>query len=469
MQAAQTSLGSAPNPPKKRQFRQKRNRYPHDRTVTDALYREVMRLHPALRANRGYRNLYAYIALGPHDVDRETGYIRIPSWRLALCEGKMHQYRAGNYRGEPFLRGYRRDVDPAFRWSRWSKQDNRPRVVIAEGTSKMTKRFLEEHNRELQRRYLGSGKLFNKHNQEACHREYVQAAQEQEWLYHDQGTIANYLHGLPQSLFKKQVHRHYQEAMDWALARGNAQDIMTLNAIMDEPMQLYFVDPPNARIFPHPGLATVKTDIRHILLRGWPEYDLVNCQAAILAGIWHVDSVQELLESGRSIWDYLLNELGVRGDQRKVGKEALKEPFYALAYGMETPHLTSFAAMQLQGIDRTNARPFLDVPLISDIARARDRALVRMERSRGARSAYGWMPYDGSTSIRTFLAHVVMTFELALVAAMFEAASERADFKIALYQYDGLTVTSGGRRVLQVLNEAVGKRGREHEIIARLH
>jgi hypothetical protein len=453
----------------KRRFRHKRTRYPHDRTVTDTLYREVMRIHPALRANRGYRNLYAYIALGPHDLDPETGYIRIPSWGLAQCEGKMHEYHAGNYRGKALLEGYRRDVDSAFKWSRWSKQDNRPRVVIAEGTSKLTKRFLEEHNRELQRRYLGSGELFNEHNQTACHRENVQAAQAQEWLYHEQSTIANYLHGLPQCLFKKQVHKHYREAMEWALAHGNSQDVMALNAIMDEPMQFYFVDPPNARIFPHPGLATVKSTIRHILLKGWPEYDLVNCQAAILAGIWHVDSVQELLESGRSLWDYLLNELGIREDQRQEGKEALKEPFYALAYGMETSHLTYFAARQLEGIERTNNRPFLDVPLISDIARARDHALERMERSKGARSAYGWLPYDGNVSIRTFLAHVVMTYELALVAAMFEAASERSDFKIALYQYDGLTSTSGGQRVLQLLNDAVGKRGREYEIVARLH
>ena len=463
-----SSLGSAITPPKKR-FRHKRSRYTHDRTVTDALYREVMCLHPALQANRGYRNLYAYIALGPHDLDERTGYIRIPSWKLAQCEGKLHEYYASNYKGETLLKGYQRDVDPAFKWSRWSKQDGRGRVILAEGTSEMTRRFLYEHDRDLQRRYLGSGKLFNDRNQAACHREYVQTAREQEWLYRDQGTIASYLHDLSPSLFKKQVNKHYQEAMDWAEAHGNAQDIMTLNAIMDMPKQFYFVDPPNARIFPHSGLATVKSDIRHILLREWAEYDLVNCQAAICAGIWHIDSVQELLEGGHTVWDCLLYELGIRDDQRKEGKERLKDPFYALSYGLEAPRVASFAAMQLKGLDRTNSRQLLDIPIIRDILRARDRALERMERSKGARSAYGWLPYDGNVSIRTFLAHVVMTHELALVAAMFEAASERTDFRIGLYQYDGLTVTSGGQRVLQLLNEAVGKRGREYEIIARLH
>ncbi len=459
----------AADTPRKKRFHHKRSRYTYDRTVTDALYHEVMRLHPALQANRGYRNLYAYIALGPHILDEHTGYIRIPSWKLAQCEGRLHEYYAGNFRGGPLLEGYQRDVDPTFRWSRWSKQDERPRVILAEGTSEMTTRFLYERDAEMQRRYLGSGKLFNDRNQEAHHRERLQAAQAQEWLYRDQGIIADYLHGLSPSMFKQQVSKHYREAEDWAIERGNDQDVMVVKDILDMPKQFYFVDPPNARIFPYSGLATVKSDIRRILLRGWPEYDLVNCQAAICAGIWHIDSVQALLEGGHSIWDYLLDEPGFREDQHKEAKKRLKEPFYALSYGMEVPHVARFAAMQLKGLDRTNDRAFLDIPLIGDIARARDRAMKRMERSRGARTAYRWLPYDGSTSIRTFLAHVVQTYELALMAAMFKAASKRTDFKIALYQYDGLTVTSGSPHVLQALNKAVREKGKEHEITAWLH
>jgi len=168
-----TNVNRPANADHNKRFRHKHSRYSHDRTVTDILYREVMCLHPALQANRGYRNLYAYIALGPHDLDPDTGYIRIQSWRLALCEGKMHEYRAGNYKGETLLKSYQRDVDPTFRWSKWSKRDGRPRVILAEGTSTMTKQFLYERDQAMQRRYLGSGKLFTARNQEDYHREWA--------------------------------------------------------------------------------------------------------------------------------------------------------------------------------------------------------------------------------------------------------------------------------------------------------
>jgi hypothetical protein len=459
--------------PHKRPFRHKRSHYSYDRTLTEDMYREVMQLYPPLQKSRAYRNLFAYIALGPHYADRDTGYTLLPARLLASFEGKLGQYYAHHYSAEAFLKRYRRDVDPAFKWSRWSKQDKKARALIADGTQELTRRFLYEQDEQARRRYLGSGKVLNDQNQRRYQREYVQEAQAQEWLYHDQALIANYLHDLPLSMFKRQVAKHYREAMKYALEHGDVQDILTLKAIRDMPMPFYHVDPPNARLFPSQGLATIKREIRHILLQEWIELDLVNCQAAIVAGIWHIDSVNAVLASGHSIWDALLYELGVKEEQRIQGKEALKEPVYALVFGMERHHLERFTSEQLAGLDRTNEKAFLDIPMLQEIMRAqimraREQALIRIKVEGGSHTPYRWFACDEDIPIRSFMVYVVQSFELALVAAACKKAAERKDVRIALYQFDGLTITSNNPSVLNELDRAVQKRGKELGIIARM-
>lgn len=442
---------------------------PHDRTVTESMYRMVISDYPALQSNAGYKRLFAYDALGPHRFGRNSIYPIISAWMCADFEGKLSDLRGHRYSAIAFLKKYQQDVDPAFKWSRHSKQDKMARVILESGTRDIARQYAANTSDE-QRRWLMSGLKLTDRTRAATNNATRERVSEEtrEYMFGDQYIVGEYLRDLPYSLFKRQVDKHYQEAWDWALHYGNEQDLMTLEAARDLPKPYYNIIQPNARLFPTMGLATIKSEIRHILLQDWSERDLMNCQAAIVAGIWHIDTVQDLLAGGTSIWDYLLYELGIRESQRKKGKEAVRPLVYSLVNGMDSHDLRGFAREQLASLDRTNKLTFMSLPLIRDMERAKENAVHRIEAERGAETPYGWLERDEDTSMGSFLAFVVQSYELALVAAAFKVAAGRNDFSIALYQFDGLTVTSDTPYVLNTLDKAVQARGLELGIEARL-
>jgi len=447
---------------------QHRKARPYDRTLTESMYRQVLEEYPALQENEGYRRLFQYDAIGPWFRGKGSDYPIIDAKMLARFEGKLTQFYARNYHALAFLKAYKRDVDPLFRWSRYSAQDGRARVILASGTRGITQQFLED--RQEQRRWLMSGLKLSEKTRIETDRAAHKDIDTRDSVFEDQYLVGEYLHNLPLSLFGRQVDKNYREAWEYAMRYGNDQDLATLEAIRDLPKPYYHAVVPNARLFPTQGLGTIKSDIRHVLLRGWPELDLMNCQAAIIAGIWRIDSIQTLLASDYSFWAYLFDELGVPESRRdKKAKDALKKPVYGLINGMERGDLEKFAHWKLFGLTRTNKTRFMDIPLIQDIAAAQAQAKADIENEGGAQTPYGWRAREEDTSINSFLTFITESYELRLIAAAFEVAKERQDFSIALYQYDGLTITQDNPYIIRALDRAVRIRGRELGIEARLH
>src|SRR5262249_23111992 len=130
--------------------------YPHDRTVTESMYHYVIDNYPALQSNIGYKRLFAYDALGPHRFGRDSVYPIISALMCAGFQGRRNDLKSHRYRALDLLENYQRDVDPLFRWSNYSKQDKKARVILASGTREIAQQFAMNNPCE-QRRWLMSG------------------------------------------------------------------------------------------------------------------------------------------------------------------------------------------------------------------------------------------------------------------------------------------------------------------------
>lgn len=462
-----------------------------DRTVSKKLYNYIIEKHPALRERGDYRRLFTYLALGPYMRDEDTGAILVPAPMLAGFQGKAGAYLSGNYNAKRFLEDYKRDVAPSFSYSRHSKRAGKCRAVIDRGINDVLESLLNHEDSE--RRYFVSGKVFNPTNQILYASQYKAEVQANTYLYKDQRLIAEYLNSKPLSLYKKQVEEHYIEALLETKGREERRD---LEFIRDMPQPFYRTIGNNPRLFSllPCSLVTIRKEIRRALCKGWIELDLSNCQAAIIAGVWKIERLHSLLQSGRSLWEYLYSELAIPPHLQEDVKPVLKKAVYALINGIDeaviewllskeigkrrdellkqgreydSPALTQ-RGRELANLERD--RRFTECPMIADILEARAQAQARIIENRGCYGAYGWVLFDGETEeLRTFVSRVLQSYELSLIASCFEVASARKDFAIMLYQFDGFSIDTDSPEIREALDRAVRLRGEELGIRARLH
>lgn len=424
------------------------------RTIGKAKYQEIMRTYPPLRDNVAYRRFFAYLALGPHFEDEDTGVILVHHSMLA----KMNGISPRHFNSRQFLEAFKRDVLPGLVYSRYSAEAGKCRAILETGIGTFLQAFLTEDEQD--RLYIESGKVFNHSNQQALHNVYLQEAKSQlvQAQFADQKRIAAYLHSLPLSLFNQLVTRNKEEAKAVIHSLGcdnqrKQQLLRQFYEICDMPKPFYHPSGKNARLYSR-GLTTIKKEVRQAFCKGLLELDITSCQCAIAAGLWHIESIQKILQAGKSLWTALLDWMEVPHMKWEIAKPILKEAVYAILYGMKTANVEShvtreFAGKTLKGKKVIHIRRplipktkrFTDCPLIVDLFQAIQEAKEDIVRDGGYNMAYGFLPFDEETeSIDSYLSSILQTYELAIIASCFELAQERKDFRIVLYQFDGISI-----------------------------
>lgn len=450
-------------------------------TIGDSLYREIVQTYPPLRDNPLYRRLFHYIVSHPN---REA--IPVPRKLLAdVARKNPHKFNA-----EQFLKDFQHEVLPDMVYSDYSPENHQCRHILKTGIDELLRRRFDEDN-EVKRREIESGKVYNRSRQKEVYAIKLEAANklveatlcDDEKMREVHRMMFNDLHSLPLSLFQGVVDRHYNEA--WSIAShlpyedvdDKRQLQLELQAVRDMPKPFYHPVGQHARVYSSGGLPTIKKEVRRAFFlkdEGYIDLDIVSCQFAIGAGLWQIESVQEILQAGRPIWSELLDYMEIPQELRAITKPILKQAVYSIMYGMNASNVEGQVTLELGGktlkgdkkkravrVDRPvipKKKRFIDCPLIADLLEAVNLAKQEIKDDGCYNGAYGFIEYDGVEDIDSFLCRVVQSYELAIVASCFELARERKDFQVVLYQYDGVTIRVTKNDRVQAVLKAIQQR-----------
>ncbi len=449
-----------------------------DNTVSEQTYQTIMERCPALRESESYKRLFRYIhfADGPQVWDKNTPHKRIPAKLLASIEGGKapQDFENGRYNAERFLKRYRSEVSPGFRWSGYSATKGLCRIVLDPGTDDLIDLWLNENDSK--RRFFLSGKRYNQRAQYRQRNDIVTQHREleSEALYDSQVRIMRYLNTLPYSPFRQTVDQHIGEAMhrSFELALPERHRIRLKN-IADYPQPFYSPRPHNARLYAPVSLQNLHKQLRQAIAPAWITLDLAHSQAAIAARQWEIEGLYRLLDSGKPLWEALIKQLRLENKPYERAKEAVKQAYYSVFYGNETGKLdyTYNSLCTENKIRHADGVNFTEAPLVIEALEARERATAAILRNGGCEGAYGFMELPNNLTVPSFLAHVTQTFELEMIDAAFEIAEHRRDFKIMVYIFDGVMIAVDEgceREVADVLGNYVGERARRFGFPTRL-
>ncbi len=480
---------------------------PYGLCQTPDVYREIMANYPPLRDDMSFQRLFEYLFLGPARFDNSDRII-VDSHTLARIEGKLKEWMAGNYNSEAFMVRFRDVTGINLKWSehlppiKLKKGEQkrtigppRARVILELGIpedllARINKGIYESNNLV----YFPSGLKRTSERLEARYaRTLADAAQAGRLNFRceEQRMIAGMLHAVPASKYVSVVNTYKNEAytrLDGLCgiigdkrrhSEGKPRQRRILNCIVSDPKPPYHRVNNSYRLFSS-GLTVIDRRVRQALTPTWVELDLRAAHAAIASVLWDIFPLWEKLNNGVSLWSYLLDFLGVESELWPRVKPCVKTAFYAMLYGMEKNAIDYVFWKNLerefkQEIKQGGKRPYIpnrliDNDLVQEILQAREAEMERVAANGGTLTPFKWLALeddwhtedgdDIGKTLRRHLSHVASTYELKLLAPVFEVAAGRADrdVTIMLYQFDGVSIDvrpSRQERVVTAMQRAV--------------
>lgn len=279
------------------------------------------------------------------------------------------------------------------------------------------------------------------------------------------------------------------------------QQVRCLEGVKEAAKPRYFIATNSPRLFPITDhLTGLKASVRRALLRGLVEVDLASCHLAALAVILDLPLVAAFLETDRSVWTYLFEEMGLTeatGSDpalRKAIKDVVKqEGLYPALYGRERAYIVyrvnralddALAGTPYAGQYRGVGERFVEHPMIAEILAVRDEALARVEQDGGIRDVDGRfialpghegdVVLDERATARSALCYAAGVIEMKLMSAVTELQAQQGGrrFEVLLWQHDGVSLRIVDKtRTRNVLDEIVGaveRRARELKVRTRL-
>ena len=419
------------------------------RKTTSAHFRNLTSEHfPGLDKNPAYWRFFEYLLFGTF-FDDKSGKLVISQSLIAEIERQT----TIRYTAETFLKRFQQDVmsPSTFEWSRWAKQ--RCRIVTK---LLFPVEFEEAFNLEMKKHwhhngrvYFADGKRFSKAKQKKEREKAAKLANHasRAGLCPEALGIQEYMNGLAPNLFTatlKNLPDAIYEVNQIPNERGRKIQLKYLGDIEDQPKPYYSATEKGntVRLFGMGGcIPKLQRNVRLALTQDWAEADLRNSQLAICARLWEIDEVNQFLQKGESIWDYLFDWFPVSKESKLSIKPALKKSLYSLCYGMKLRNikwmLTKF--LWTHGIPIKGAR-FFEPPLIKVLAEYRDLALSNVEQQGGATTCFGKFISTDNLKACQILSQVAQALELKLLAPIFQLARKTNDFTITLWQHDGFSV-----------------------------
>lgn len=445
-----------------------------DRVISKTFRNILQNYYPQLGRNKSYWKFLGYLMFGSL-TDEKSGKLVIPSKTLATLEGKKKEFKDRNYLASDFLERFCKDVH-SFKYSKWSYMEGLARIVTENEWSQGIKEAIEaERNKEWKNEdqvYISTGAKFTKKSQYQKRQEDKTEALE---LMSEAGCpeakdLLNYMNNLNPEIFQNKVLQNIFSAFEVArtLPNGKAdRQIDLLNAVVIDCQPYYQPSKATVRIFPYnENLLGLKKEVRKTLTTGWLECDLKSAQLAICAKTWDVPEVQQFLMEGGSIWNSLFEHFDlVKDDEIKA---ILKEALYATMFGAGARKLDEI----LKPLGSGSLSKFLSHVVVNAMWKARKEQLELIKENNGAVNCFEQFLSRKQFKMKSILAQLAQSYELALLYPVLQLAKETKRFQIVLWQHDGFSVhitkKSDQERIIRLMKRAVQYQARKLGIITEL-
>lgn len=399
---------------------------------------QLLEARPFLRNHIPERILTCLLIKGFLWKDTESGLPILPHQLLAMTQGRTEKHS----QGKKLIESMQEHVLPGLNVKGYFHQKNQCRSIEEDGLEPWMRDmlFVPPQNQI----NVQTLKPIKHYAEEAQWRLYKKLAQEQNWQHPTQKFVADTLHSERIKYFLDIREKHYAEA--WGIAQGRndrGSQIRVMHEVHHIP-QPYYYNVGSSRLFGTAHQYMAK-DIRKVYFQDGYEIDMQNCQLAILAGRFNIPGVKARLQDGTPIWPELLSYMQFEEDQYELAKPSLKEALYSGAYGMRRNYVEKRLEGNLEKDDLEKQAKFISHPLIAEMLDALKRAKRKIKRDGGMMSAFGWHALQPKEDINSFLAHVIQSYELTIISAVYEVAAREQEtnhqtFHILLHQHDGLTI-----------------------------
>jgi hypothetical protein len=421
------------------------------RTVSKRFRAIAEKCLPRLNDDPAYWKFFGYLLFGS-SFDEDFGKLLIGQPKLAKVLGED----ANNFVAHHFLERFQRNVMPAgsFEWSSYSKLKEKCRQVDRcewppELENAISHEIATEWHKE-GRVYL-DGSAYSEGKRKGARQADRAEAEKVLGYGNDARMIQQYMNDRTPHLFTEVVNKNYSAALEIAKnipnERSRRAQLRMLRRISDQQQPFYSpsFEGNTVRLFASEHIPNLQGDVRRALTREWPEADLKSSQLAICARLWEVPVVLRFLETGQSIWSYLAQSIDVPTNHFLEAKPILKKALYSVCYGKLRHNVQGDVTKGLNplGVEKAGLR-FVENDIISALLQARDIQIERIIKQGGAEDCYGKLILVGNgREPRQILAELAQAVEMKLIAPIFQLAQVNVDFRIMLYQFDGVSIHFG--------------------------
>ncbi len=436
------------------------------RTVSKSFRETILRVYPRLHERKHYWPLLAYLLFPNQVVEGKTLLAR-----TTLAELFGYSSIPPYFNTERLLKGFAEAMHIRITWSDYSKLERRARIVESlDWPKKILVGLKLERERLLWRQgrvYLISGKPFSKKKQyEFMRNEKEEASMN---IAHTKETeiLLRYMNSLPNNIFARLIELNGGKTLDTILKLPSDREHQwgIFSSIVDDYAQVYQPTNKSVRIFPvQERIVSLKSEVRKTLTTGYIEADLKSSQFAIAATLWNIPSVKKFLSEGGNLWEYLYQA-------GNSDKDEWKKILYSLMFGM---HYTGVKALLSEiGV---SYRDFINLPLIGDLMKARNKEMERIKSNGGATTCFGKFLSTEDFDVKSILAQCCQAKELEILFPIVELALETRNkkhgFTIVLWQHDGFTFKPNHTRDKQYwinkLKEVIHVSASSHGIMTQL-
>lgn len=270
---------------------------------------------------------------------------------------------------------------------------------------------------------------------------------------HPAYELGQFLITQPQKTFNDVVSRNLpdvKQAASTMPTQTEAQrssrkwNLKVLYGLKDYHRQRYVKVDGSPRIFAQgPSVNHLSRELRRMCFRGEIELDLKACQLAIVARLWGIPALQDLLESGKSIWQYFADIVRLPVEQCK---SILKTTIYSIVFGMNPYHARRNLARGTKrdaGIGNHLALKFFIHETIKALLEARTNQLNQIGARGGAEDAYGtWRNTENKSAHerRSILAATVQSYEMQLMLSILPVLQKAKQAYLMSWLHDGVTL-----------------------------
>lgn len=209
------------------------------------------------------------------------------------------------------------------------------------------------------------------------------------------------------------------------------------------------------------SLLQLSKEVRAAVFTGCTCLDVKNCQLAIVAWLWDIPELRELLKTVEDVWEYFAEQIGVDPAEYRC---EIKRMVYCIIFGGGIKRLRRESQF---------ADVFVGLPEIQQLIEHRNMAKAGIQEAGGMTDAFGrqWRLSDTGKShpeeqARSLLARQVQSYEMAIMLAGFEVILNDPDMLMMAWLHDGIYVyaTHNNKNVEYKINrvcEAIEKKAKE--------